>query len=313
MVREPKFIWKYYRPFALGQNASKARYIFMADGRRGHGGMFDRLKGLISVYAVAKSYGAEFRINFCYPFDLRKYLVPNEYDWTVDGKDINYNYPKAKPVIAYGEINNPSRLWGKFGSGERHFYYGYNSLDDINAHFGTKYDWGALYHELFKPSEYLQAHLDAIMETINCQNYIAIHTRFLNLLGDKNETGINPELPKDEKERLKEKCCAKIKELNDEYLRDNPNGLVLLASDSMTFINYMKSKLPNVFIVPGTVKHIDTAGNTSDDENLKMFADYHMIAGADKVYNLVAEGMWKSAFAEYPAKIGGKPFERIFI
>ena len=44
---------------------------------------------------------------------------------------------------------------------------------------------------------------------------------------------------------------------------------------------------------------------------LKMFTDYYLISGAQKVYSLWHEGMWKSAFPEYAALIGGVPFERI--
>ena len=37
-----------------------------------------------------------------------------------------------------------------------------------------------------------------------------------------------------------------------------------------------------MYIVPGTVKHIDTAGETDDSENIKMFTDYYLISGAQK-------------------------------
>ena len=45
-----------------------------------------------------------------------------------------------------------------------------------------------------------------------------------------------------------------------------------------------------MYIVPGTVKHIDTAGETDDSENIKMFTDYYLISGAQKVYSLWHEG-----------------------
>jgi hypothetical protein len=94
---------------------------------------------------------------------------------------------------------------------------------------------------------------------------------------------------------------------------DGSNLRLMLASDSMTFIEYIKQLIPDVYVVPGTVKHIDTAGHTDDAENIKMFLDYYLIAGAKKVYNLVADGMWPSAFSEYAAKIGDVAFERVTI
>ena len=63
----------------------------------------------------------------------------------------------------------------------------------MNAYFETNYQWGELYRELFRPTAYLQRYLDLYQSEIGA-NYIAIHTRFMNLLGDKTETDINPEL-----------------------------------------------------------------------------------------------------------------------
>ena len=97
----------------------------------------------------------------------------------------------------------------------------------------------------------------------------------------------------------------KIKEL----IAENKTK-VMLASDSMTFIAYVQREVPDVYVVPGQVKHIDTAGETNDAENIKMFLDYYLISKAQKVYSLVGTGMWPSAFPEYAAKIGGAEFVR---
>jgi len=307
LVRDRKMIRKYYH--SDNRQGDNNRNIFMVDGRIPHGGMFDRLKGAVSVYAISKCLNKDFKIYFTYPFDLRKYLDANSYDWQIAPEDVCYSYPAARPVIAYGEINDPSRLW-KDRKGETHFYYGYNSLDKINAHFGTHYDWGELYRELFKPTPYLQQHLDIYQKEIG-SGYIVVHLRFMNLLGDKMETDINPELDAEGKGRLMASCFGRLKELYDDAAKEGKR--VMLCSDSMNFISYAKESLPDIYVVPGTVKHIDTAGETNDDENMKVFIDYYMIAGAEKVYNIVGPGMWKSAFSEYPAKIGGAGFERIYV
>lgn len=306
--REPKAIWRDYRPFSK-KEAVHNRYVFMVDGKRGHGGMFDRLKGLISIYAIAKSQQKEFKIHFIYPFKLEKYLQPRDYNWSLGNEGPNRHYPAARPVIAYGECYHPTRLF-KDRKRETHFYYGYDSLKEINERFGTNYQWGKLYHELFIPTSYLQQYIDKYKKEIG-DHYIVIHTRFLNLLGDKTETAINPELPDDGKKMLMDRIRNKIDELVKEQKETATR--VMLASDSMTFISYMKEVMPSVYVVPGTVKHIDTAGKTDDSENIKMFLDYYLISMADKVYNIVAEGMWPSAFPEYAAKIGSAPFERLEI
>ena len=291
------------------KGGSQGKYIFMVDGRRPHGGMFDRLKGAITIYAIAKAQHKDFRIDWKYPFDLRKYLEPNKYDWRIDEKDMNWGLFNHNAVIAYGEINNPSRLW-KDRKKESHFYYGYNSLDKVNAYFNTNYEWGNLYRELYRPTSYLQKHLDYYQKEIG-SNYIAIHTRFLNLLGDKNETDVIPTLPLKEQKVLMWNASQEIKEIYESAKVQDPNIRIMIASDSMTFIKYIKSQIPSVYVIPGKVKHIDTAGETEDSENIKMFTDYYLLSNARHIYSLWHEGMWRSAFPEYAAIIGGKPFTRV--
>ena len=111
---------------------------------------------------------------------------------------------------------------------------------------------------------------------------------------------------------LMNKVKSKIEELMSEFKNetDTSDARVMLASDSMTFIAYMRHEMPSVYVVPGTVRHVDTAGKTDDSENIKMFLDYYLISEADRVYNIVAEGMWPSAFPEYAARIGGTKFVR---
>ena len=306
--REPlmKFRIMKEKGFSLYTTGNSYPYIFMVDGRIPHGGMFDRLKGLITIYAISKALGKPFKLNWSYPFVLSKYLEPNEYDWLIDENQMNFGLLSYKNVIAYGEIDNPSRLYKKRSS-ETHFYYGYNCLDKVNAHFGTSYQWGELYRELFRPTSYLQRYLDQYQSEIG-NNYIAIHTRFMNLLGDKTETAVNPELnSENQKSVLVESAINSVKKISAQH-----SGLrILIASDSMIFIEEIKKAMPDVYIVPGTVKHIDTAGETDDLENIKMFTDYYLISCAQKVYSLWHNGMWKSAFPEYAARIGNVNFERV--
>jgi len=312
-VREPKLIWKYYHPFSWKKQSVGNRYVFMADGKFLHGGMFDRLKGIISIYALAKAQGKEFKIYFVHPFKLENYLLPNLYNWSLKAyqekstsKSLIFSYPLSRPIFGYGECYEPSRIL-KNRKGEIHFYYGYNSLKKINEKYGTSFDWGKLYEELFKPTPHLQKYIDFYKNDIGSE-YIAIHTRFLNLLGDKTETNINPELPKTQQIELKEKISNCIGDIIKQY-----HGFrVMIASDSPNFIAYIQEIFPDVYIVPGEISHIGTH-DSNDAQNIKMFVDYYLIGGAKKVYSLWTEGMWKSAFPEYAAMLGRTDFERITI
>lgn len=50
--------------------------IAMVDGEAYHGGLCDRFKGIISLYAYCKCSGLPFRIRYTYPFRLEDYLAP---------------------------------------------------------------------------------------------------------------------------------------------------------------------------------------------------------------------------------------------
>ena len=307
--REPLLILRYYRPFCFKKSAEEvATNVLMVDNHVQHGGMFDCLKGIITIYAISKAQHKDFRIHFVSPFHLEDYLCPNEYDWRFGADSLNFHFPFSRPVFAYGEFAHPSRLWKKRRS-QTHFYYGYNSLDKVNAHFSTQYDWSQLYRELFRPQPHLQELINHYKEEIG-NDYIVTHFRFLNLLGDKMEyAGMNPTLPAEEQRKLMEKCEVAIAEL----MKKHPGRRVMLATDSNRFVEYVRQRIPNIYTIPGKIKHVGTAKTASDEEVTKMFLDYYIIGGAEKVYSLWTEGMWKSAFPQYASMIGDKPFERLRI
>lgn len=299
--REPKLIAKCYRPFCFEKKSNKM--VFKVDGRFSHGGMFDRLKGAISVYAASQCIGREFKISFTHPFDLRDYLEPNEYDWTIDEKELAKGWPAARPLFLYGEFANPARLVKK-RSCESHFYYGYNSLDWLNKRYNKNFEFGALYKQLFKPTERLQKYINMYKAEIGCK-YVVAHFRFMNLIGDSTEfKEINPTLPEAEQSVLIEKSLEQLRQLSTQR--------IMLCTDSARFVSIVKKQMPEVYVVPGEIRHIGTAEDNTDASTIKMFLDYYLIAEAEKVYNFVSDGMWKSAFPEYAAKIGQKPFERVF-
>lgn len=305
-IREPRLICSYYRELCFGVRVpNKERYVSMVDDHVQHGGMFDCLKGIITIYAISKAQHKDFRIHFVSPFNLEDYLCPNQYDWRLGEDSLNYHFPFSRPVFAYGEYAHPRRLW-KDRSGETHFYYGYNSLDKVNAHFGTQYEWSQLYKELFRPQPHLQELINHYKEEIG-SDYIVTHFRFLNQLGDKMEySEMNPTLPADEQEKLMAKCKNTIQEL----MKKHPGMRVMLATDSNRFVEYVRQCIPDIYTIPGKIKHVGTTQTASDAEVTKMFLDYYLIGGALKVYSLWTTGMWKSAFPQYAAMIGNTEFVR---
>lgn len=305
ICREFYFILKYYL-YKTQRYLIEPSVVLMADGKMRHGGLFDRLKGAISIYAISKAQKKQFSIYFVAPFRLEEYLVPNQYDWRIDDGEMIYSYPSSRPIIAYSEFRNPWRLFKDY-QGQTHFYFGNDILEFINQKYGTSFEWVNLYHELFKPSDYLKKHVDEVKAEIGAQ-YFAIHLRFMNLLGDKVEDEKDSQLSEDKREVLINSCVTKIEELCSFM-----NIKAVVFSDSMVFLQKVKKELPKVYIVSGNARHIGTAGKTTDDENLKLFTDMYLMVDAQKVYGIVGKGLYSSAFPEYSAKIGNKLFERISI
>ena len=306
LIREPFFVASYY--LHRYQRDTNNNYVFMADGKMIHGGLFDRLKGAISIYALSKVHGRRFCLYFTRPFQLEKYLTPNLYNWKLSDSAIYYSYPYSRPVIAYGESNNPSRLM-KIKKGQIHFYFGGNILEKINECYGTSFEWSKLYEELFKPSLYLQSHIDNLKGNIGL-DYYAIHLRFLNLLGDKFEPLGGVVLKDDKKNSLVTSCLIAIRDI---ISKQPKSWKPVVFSDSMNFLSVIKNRMPDVFVVQGNVSHIDNGVNAKDSDNLKVFCDMYLMIGAQRVFSIVGNGMHLSAFPEYSAKIGNKSFERIFI
>ena len=303
LYREPSFILKYY----LHKNTHRdgVDYVYMADGKMVHGGMFDRLKGAISIYAISKVHGKKYGIYFTEPFSLEKYLEPNNYDWRISKGNLLFSYPHSRPIIAYSEKNKPNRLLRE-RDGQTHFYYGSDILDFINQRYNSEYDWTSLFNELFRPSPYLEEQISRLRKDVY-GNYVAVHLRFLNMLGDKVEKLPYPELKEEGKHSLIADCITKIKEL----YYSNQGKSIFVSSDSIAFMEIVQKEIPTVMIVKGSSKHIDNSSHLSEDECLKLFLDIYMLSGAERVYSIIGKGLYSSAFPEYSAKIGGKPFERI--
>lgn len=302
LVREPLFRLKYYRLMTKKVTPS---IIFMADGRMSHGGMFDRFKGIVTAYALAKQKGIPFRIHWIYPFDLSEYLIPNKVNWIIADGDVVFSLFKSHPLIVYGESSNPKRLLTLDVLKQVHVYYGADSLEKINELHFTNYEWGVLFKELFSPSQKLRSVIDDYKKKLG-NRYISIHFRFQNLLGDKNEIYDNKVLPENEQKILIKRCKERI----DYILNDKKGYNVFIASDSDAFLSSLKSE-SNLLVTDGRAVHIDNVLVMKELDIVKSFVDFYLISESSYVYSVKFGDMYSSAFPQYAAKINNVPFERI--
>ena len=285
----------------------RSTVIYMANGYTWHGGLADRLKGIVSLYAWCSYHSKPFKINFCHPFRLHNYLIPNEYDWQIADEDISYNPCEVAvkqcliaPVLAVPTVQpRLPELLGEWldehlvqTNAQLHVY--------TNMRYGNS-RFAELFGKLFKPAPRLQNLIDYHKEQIGGK-YISISFRFTTLLGDFTDcTGAA--LPVAERQPLIEKCLHAISQI----AKTAPShDRILVTADSSTFLA-QAAALSHVYVIPGKVGHIDY--DNDDDVNMKTFLDFLLIADAEAVYLCKSGKMYKSAFAQTAAMVHNKPFE----
>lgn len=140
--------------------------IFTCNGYTWHGGLADRIKGIVSIYEWCINNDKEFRINFNHPFCLQDYLIPNKYNWLIDTNKVSYSYHDAEPKVCLleprtchkKEVLDNQRLlltqWCNNNLNNNKQIHVYTNMDRLLNNFSI------LFNELFKPSKRLQSEID---------------------------------------------------------------------------------------------------------------------------------------------------------
>ncbi len=289
---------------SLAKEGCEPCAVYMSCGNTAAGGLVDRLRGAVSLYATCKESGRPFRLFFTHPFPLTDYLIPNDYDWTINEEEVSFAPRQTHCIILDTQTDSE---WE--GSWQRNQFL--KELQDnphqqlhfyTNALFAYHDDFGALFHELFKPSERLQKSIDKELSTIGGP-FITVSARFCNLLNDFNEETFSEPLTKAEQQRLLEDCLTQLEKIHLQH----PGRKVVVCSDSMTLADKALKK-DYVWVIRGTVSHIgnDTAHFYHYYE--KTFLDFFIISRAERAYLLRGEGMHNSGYPYAAARIGRVPY-----
>ncbi len=280
--------------------------ISVIDNRRYCQGLTDRLKGIVTVYALSKAMDLKYKCVFTHPFPLTDFLIPNEYDWSAGENELSKSITDVRIKIMRKEPTL-KRLLSMFPTDKQiQVYANYDYLEEINRKFNQNYHWGVLFKELFKPSVGLEKQINTHLENIKANGYIACVFRFQSLLGDFKEYNFQT-LPSDKQEQLIGKNISALCELIERS--DCP---VLVTSDSMLFVSRIKN-LKNVYTLPGKVVHLDCVCDEQKDVYMKSFVDFFMLSNAKKIYSIGTGIMYPTNFPVYAAKINDIPFERIVL
>lgn len=272
--------------------------IFMCDGHRLHGGLADRLSGMVSTYAYCKEYGKVFKGNYNVPYKLELFLMPNEYDWRIDPQKVVYNNRDSRPLyLPYKWTLKENQRFAQksLNRNEKqlHVYSNMRYFHPINFKY--------LFAELFKPTPLLQNAIDKELANLP-QNYVSITFRFQQLLGDLKERNYPTLKTEEERSALINECLEFVKEVHRRH-----SNLVrfLVTSDSSTFLKHAK-ELPYVYTIPGNIVHVDFNSKDVDLKvHMKSFVDLFLIAHAETIYTVVHPPLFRTRFPMFAASIYG--------
>lgn len=274
--------------------------ICMFDGSYMHGGLTDRFRGICSIYDFCKKHQIPFYICYTKPFNLTDYLIPNQYNWLIETENINF---KNADVAILNDWEIPYKLHNLY---LRKILFRCRKKQIImysNTNF-RDYNFYKNYHELFKPSDFLQSELDKIIHEINTQ-YLTISFRFTTLLGDFMDC-VNQPLSEEEQEILINDCLDAINKI----YKSSAYKKVVVTADSAKFLK-RASTLSYVYIIEGNIGHIDYSEN--DNSVLKTFLDYYIISKASEAFLVIGKGMYRSGFSRHAALMGNVKFTEYYI
>ena len=301
--KKKEMVFFHYLKYFSLKHPKQKQIVICFDGLFAHGGLVDRLKGMVSFYQIANELNYDFKILFDNPFRLSTFLEANTVDWELSRSDITWHPTQTRTLYLVNDFKaNPLELIKK--SKAKQFFI-YANIDYAKATFPElntnelEAKWRDDFNSLFKKSELLVEKLN----TISSEPYIAFHSRFTSLMGDFADTTTKV-LPKDEKEALNNKLLSIINRVKAEQ-----NQKAYVFSDSIYFIDYVKENT-EINSVEGNPFHMDNFEKCDNLEgHLKTLIDFFMIAKSETVYFLNVKPMYNSSFSKYAAIVGNTNFE----
>ena len=299
-----KLVLHYTKYFSFKQPKTK-QIVVCFDGLVPHGGLVDRLKGIISLYQIANALGYDFKILFDDPFELTDFLEPNTMDWICKRSEIIWHPLKTKLLYLVNDFDvNPLEM---ITTSNANCFYVYANIDYSKTIFPNlkakehEEVWRNSFNALFKKSIFLEEKLNEITTS----KFIAFHTRFTSLMGDFKDT-TRRILSDEAQEKLTEKLLQIINKIKVEEREK-----AFLFSDSIKFLDAVKTRT-DIAVIEGNPFHMDNFDKSEVIEgHLKTMIDFFMISKSESVYFLMVKPMYNSSFSKYAAIIGDTNFERV--
>lgn len=291
----------YGSKISFSSNHSNKKIIICCDGLFSHGGLVDRLKGIISFYEIAKILGFDFYIYFNHPFQLVHFLKPHIVNWEINDMDLKYNPFNTKIIYLMDNFSvNPLEI---IKNSKSRTFLVYSNIDYLSTIYNENTEvqnhniWQTNYSELFCVSNELNKEIQKFRN----DDRIVFHSRFTSLLGDfKDSTDLV--LDEKEKQLLIQNLIQKIKEIAVLF----PHKKIYVLSDSILFLHHIKQHT-SFHVLEGNPKHIDMRKNDADlESHFKTFVDFYFMIKSDTIYSLKLNQMYSSGYSKYAAILGKK-------
>ncbi|WP_375239766.1 hypothetical protein [Aurantibacter sp.] len=306
-LRDLKVLRYHLKQLNFSKKNQKKQIIICFNGVIPHGGLVDRLKGIISFYDVSKTLDYNFYIQFTNPFLLNTFLEPNKVDWQINTSNVKYNPFNTRIINCINNFNfNPLEVIKNSNASTFIVYANIDYLkknlsnlseDEVNSR------WRNHFNTLFKTT----TTLNNALNTIKDEKYNSFHTRFTSIMGDFSDS-TTAKISEIEREKL----LLNLKKYVNELMSQSVIPFYGF-SDSSIFLNYI-SKTTETKILEGQPFHMENYnGGSTLEAHLKTMLDFFTIANSETVYFLKADKMYNSAFSKYAAIIGDKPFKTISV
>ncbi|MCC7515692.1 MAG: hypothetical protein IT212_13465 [Bacteroidia bacterium] len=266
------------------------------------GGLGDRLRGIITCFILALASDRQFMIDMTHPLDIKNYLLPNMYNWTINNKTSNSNGTR-KTITGIdndpnlqNEIRNRNFIdaWSKYDVIEIYTNIDYVSLifqnsliqknkimkmflDNLPIERLTLHNlFPLLFEILFQPNFDVINVLEPILQiTEDGYTLTCIHLRM----------GKNPSNPLDDLFQNRDSAVEDvINFLNTTKLRRKRNTRIFVASDSEKALSNMYAQFQNQTIsIPGPILHVDRPANSANIVRgyFKVVAEFYLLGECD--------------------------------
>lgn len=278
--------------------------VFNVDGKTAHGGLSDRFRGLFASYYYAQKIDADFKVIWEHPFLIEDYLQPATFDWRADKSKLSHNFFEVgfRFQNDYSRIANDEETFFKLMKSpkpELHVYINTTIHEEL---------YGDFFAKLFRPSKDLQSAMETHLRALGgAKEYVSMSFRFIGILGDFKDHDQSRIVLTDENEKRTyiEMCLHALNVVH----RKHSDKKILVTTDSPMFMQEA-CNLPFVYVVPGTIDHIDSKSQKKEDVFLKTFLDFMMIVNAFKCYAYTTGEMFgQTKFARTAALCGNNEYK----